>query len=291
MSNEIIKAPQAQTLVTSVKDLQDIAQVFVKSGFFADTADLAKTQVKIMAGREIGLEPFASMSGIHVIKGKVTYGANVMAAKVKGSGRYDYRVREMTDKACRIMFMQFVSGKWEEVGLSEFTIEDARKAGTQNTDRFPRNMLFARAISNGVKWFCPDVTSGVTMYAPEEFGAVVDDSGKVVEVDGQAVVEGHAVDEPAAPIAQPAAEQPKAEAPKSQPEPTGTFDGMITPTLLVEAGLSESVPAAAQLINKLHIAGKPAAEFIPLVRLYRAHRDAGKDSDTAAASALAGEQP
>lgn len=172
------------TLVANVSDLRTIAEVFIKSGFFQDTRDIAQAQVKIMAGREIGLEPFASMSGIHVIKGKVTYGANVMAAKVKGSGRYDYRVREMSDKACRIMFYQLVNGKWEEIGPSDFTIEDARKAGTQNLDKFPRNMLFARAISNGVRWYCPDVTSGVTMYAPEELGAVVDDGGQVVAIDG-----------------------------------------------------------------------------------------------------------
>jgi hypothetical protein len=182
--NELAKVNP--TLINSVKDLEDIALVFVKSGFFQDTADLAKAQVKIMAGREIGLEAFASMTGIHVIKGKVTYGANVQAAKVKNSGRYDYRVREMSEKACRIMFYQLVSGKWEEIGQSDFTIEDARRAGTQNLDKFTRNMLFARAMSNGVKWYCPDVTSGVTMYAPEEFGAVVDDSGQVVEVDEKA---------------------------------------------------------------------------------------------------------
>jgi len=42
-------------------------------------------------------------------------------------------------------------------------------------------MLFARAISNGIKWFCPDVLGGVTAYVPEEFGAVVDDNNMIVD--------------------------------------------------------------------------------------------------------------
>jgi hypothetical protein len=39
-------------------------------------------------------------------------------------------------------------------------------------DKFPANMLFARAISNGVKWFTPDVFQG-PVYVPEEMGGVV----------------------------------------------------------------------------------------------------------------------
>jgi len=33
-------------------------------------------------------------------------------------------------------------------------------------------MLFARAISNGVRWYCPDVFSGAAVYTPDEFDVV-----------------------------------------------------------------------------------------------------------------------
>jgi hypothetical protein len=49
-------------------------------------------------------------------------------------------------------------------------LEDAKKAGTKNLDKYPKNMLFARAISNGVKWYTPDVFAG-PVYVPEEMGA------------------------------------------------------------------------------------------------------------------------
>ena len=86
-----------------------------------------------------------------------------MAANVKGSGKYDYRVMESTEKICSIDFYQAK----EKIGNSTFTIEDAKKAGTKNIDKFPKNMLFARAISNGVKWFTPDIFAG-PVYVPEE---------------------------------------------------------------------------------------------------------------------------
>src|SRR5690606_23609766 len=96
-------------------------------------------------------------------QGKPTMGAGLIASTVKGSGKYDYKVKEMSDKVCSIDFFQ---GK-DNIGNSTFTIEDARKAQTKNLEKFPKNMLFARAISNGVKWFCPDVFSG-PVYVPEE---------------------------------------------------------------------------------------------------------------------------
>jgi hypothetical protein len=42
-------------------------------------------------------------------------------------------------------------------------------------------MLFARAMSNGVRWYCPDVTNGNAVYTPEELGAEVDEDGNVIE--------------------------------------------------------------------------------------------------------------
>jgi hypothetical protein len=111
------------------------------------------------------------MSGIHIIQGKPTIGAGLMAARVKGFGKYDYRVLEHTDKVCSIEYFQGANS----LGVSTFTIEDAKKAGTKNIDRFPKNMLFARAMSNGVKWFTPDIYEN-PVYVPEEMEQVTEDA-------------------------------------------------------------------------------------------------------------------
>lgn len=146
-----------------VNDMMVMAKTFADSGMFTDAKQMTQAFVKIAAGQEIGIPPFAAMSGIHIIQGKPTLGAGLIASAIKGSGKYDYRVIEMTEKVCSINFFQGT----EEIGNSTFTIEDAKKALTKNIDKFPKNMLFARAISNGVKWFCPDVFSG-PVYVPEE---------------------------------------------------------------------------------------------------------------------------
>lgn len=175
MSNELAVRENGQ-IVRTYDEVERAAKAMAASGFFTDVKSISQAVVKIMAGQELGFGPFASMNGVYIIQGRPAVGANLMASAVKASGRYNYRVIKMTDKECEIAF--FEGG--QDIGHSVFTLEDAKKAGTKNLDKFPRNMLFARAMSNGVRWFCPDVMNGSTVYTPEELGADVDQDGNVI---------------------------------------------------------------------------------------------------------------
>lgn len=165
--------------------IESMGDVFVKSGFFVDTKDRAQAIVKILAGRELGISPIASMTGVYIVKGKPSMGANLIAACVKNSGRYNYRIVTLTDAVCELEFFErFDTGQpLVSAGKSKFTIEDAKRAGTQNLDKFPRNMLFARAMSNGAKWYAASIFSG-GVYTPDELGATVqyDDAGEIKNV-------------------------------------------------------------------------------------------------------------
>lgn len=165
MTTEIKKAE-----ILPLSEITTIGKVFAESGLFADVKNAAQAAVRIMAGQEIGIPPFAALSGIHIIQGKPTIGAGLMASRVKGSGKYDYKVKEHTEKICSIDFYQ----GGEMIGNSTFTIEDAKKAGTKNLDKYPKNMLFARALSNGVKFYTPDIFAG-PVYVPEEMAQVTED--------------------------------------------------------------------------------------------------------------------
>lgn len=181
MSN-IIKHEGAAVAVPpsalNLADLRTLGEVYAKSGFFSDTRDAAQAIVKIMAGQELGFGPIASMTGVYIVKGRVSLSANLIAAAIKRSGPYNYRVREHGDEACEIEFFEH----GQSVGTSRFTATDAKRAGTQNMDKFPRNMLFARAMSNGAKWYCADIFGG-PVYTPDELGARVDgETGEVIDI-------------------------------------------------------------------------------------------------------------
>ncbi len=162
MNNQLISSNQVNLQFSEISSL---GKLFAESGMFSDIKTMAQAVVKIQAGQEIGIPPFASMTGIHIIQGKPCLGAGLIASRVKASGKYDYRVLEQSDKLCSIEFFQ----NHESIGISTFTYEDGKKAGTKNLDKFPKNMLFARCISNGVKWYCPDVFN-TSVYVPEEMG-------------------------------------------------------------------------------------------------------------------------
>ncbi len=157
----------------SAQNATALAQHFIKSGYFKDITDVSKAVVKILAGQEMGIGPFAAMSGINVVQGRITLSANLIAAQIKRSRKYNFHVTEHTDLRCAIDFFE------DEIntGESAFSMDDAKKAGLAGGDNwrnYPRNMLFARAISNGAKWYCPDVFGGSPVYTPDELDAPID---------------------------------------------------------------------------------------------------------------------
>ena len=190
MTEQLAIVPK-HSIISNFDELTRAAGAMSKSGYFQDSKEQAQAIVKIMAGQEMGFGAFASMTGIHIIQGKPTIGANLMASAVKGSGKYDYRIITLSDSVAEVEFFQ--NGK--SIGNSKFTIEDAKKAnltGKGNWQTFPRNMLFSRAMSNGVRWYCPDVFNGSAVYTPEELGAEVNGDGEVINATFEPTPEMHA---------------------------------------------------------------------------------------------------
>ena len=176
--DEIVKVNQHQ-IISTFDDAERAARAMAGSGFFQDAKQANQAIVKILAGQELGFGPFASMTGVAIIQGKPAVGANLQAAAVKRTGKYNYRVIEMSNEVCEL---EFYEGK-QSVGKSRFTMQDAVAAGLATKDnwkKWPRNMLFARAISNGVKWYSPDIFNGATVYTPDELDAQVDEDGNAV---------------------------------------------------------------------------------------------------------------
>lgn len=154
--------------------LQRIGKLMAASGYFTDAKDAAQAAVKILAGDELGIPPVASMMGIYIVQGKVQLGGNLIASRIRAHG-YDYHVSHISAEKCVIEFRSRLNAenKRTVLGESSFSIQDAEKAGIASATykKYPRNMLFNRAISNGAKWFVPDVFSGIPIYSEGELEA------------------------------------------------------------------------------------------------------------------------
>lgn len=162
------------SVMSRIEEFQKVAKIFAESGMFNDARGQAQCFVKILAGAELGLPPFTAMNAFHVIQGKVTMAASTIAARLKSSGKYDYKIVEKTGERCVIDFYANGEKVWQEV----WDTKRAIKANVKNMDKFPDAMLFSRAISAGARAVAPDVVG--QFYTPDEMGADVDADGNII---------------------------------------------------------------------------------------------------------------
>ena len=156
----------------SLGDIMELGNVLVRSGMFRSTVSAEQAVAKVLAGRELGLGPIASMTHVFVIDGKVGLSAGLIGSKIRQHPDYDFKVTEHTEEECAIEF--FYRG--EIAGTSSFSLKDAEQAGLLRQGspwtKYPRNMVYARALTNGARWYAPDAFGG-SIYTPEELGASV----------------------------------------------------------------------------------------------------------------------
>src|SRR3954453_16685194 len=153
-----------------------LGQIFARSGLFPDITRASQAVVKILAGRAPRAGPFAAMPDIHLIDGTPVVGAPILAALVRQSAIYDYKVVEWTNARCSIDFYRH--GEKLEPTVT-FTDDDAKRARLaqpradgkpSNHTKFQRTIKFARAMATGVGLHCPDLTAGTPVYTPDELG-------------------------------------------------------------------------------------------------------------------------
>lgn len=266
MSNEIVKS-QGANIIRSMDDAERAARAMAASNFFADSKSAAQAVVKILAGSELGFGPFASMTGVHIIQNKPVLAANLMAAAVKRTGKYNYRVAELTEQRCELIWLE--DGK--EVGRSTFTIEEAKRAGLANKDNwknYPSDMLFARAISRGQKRYAPDLFNGATVYTPDEMGATVDEEGAVISTPA------HVVDSKAEDVTPETPAQSLGgmkSAPKSEDKRLWKLNQK---QCLIDAGLADSDFSAKGMLGLSDLPEDATeAEILAWGHIYRPYRD------------------
>lgn len=176
-----------------------LGEVFMASGMFTDIKTQAQAVVKILAGRELGLAPIEAMSNLFIVNGKVALQAKAIGALIKKNGKYDYSVEKLDDTECILSFYQLTDGKRTELGKSTFTIKDAARAGIVNKDvwkNYPRNLLFARALTNGARWYASDAFCGYTVEEVEDIGPSKTEVTTVSIEDGEVLNGGKDVEAP-----------------------------------------------------------------------------------------------
>jgi hypothetical protein len=162
----VIIEQASPTKELSIQDAMSYGKMFVDSGYFKDLRSIAQAVVRIKAGEELGLGPMASIKGVWINdrSGQPELHANVMAALIKRSPKYDFRVSTSDASGCVLAW--FEGG--QAVGQSSFTMVEAKQAGLVRPkgpwETYPKAMCFNRALSQGAKMYAADAFMGLPIY-------------------------------------------------------------------------------------------------------------------------------
>jgi len=155
MSNEIALVPMA--------DIKIMAEAIASSGLFGIKTSSQAFALMLIASAE-GKHPATAAQEYNIIQGRPALKADAMMARFQAAGG-KVQWGEYTDKRVAGTFSHPQGGSVEIV----WTFEQAKAIGLTNKDNwknYPRAMLRARVISEGIRTIYPGVAVGI--YTPEE---------------------------------------------------------------------------------------------------------------------------
>ncbi len=160
MSN-IVKFEQKKYDIDHFKKLVDIAS---KSGNYGMTPDVMLNIM--MTAQDLGISALKALNGgFYIVNGKISMSTALMADRIRKDG-HSIKIPEWTSEKCVIIGVRRDNG--DSIKF-EFTMEDAKIAGLTNSPtwkKFPKQMLYNRAMSTLARTLFPDVVGNA--YSEDE---------------------------------------------------------------------------------------------------------------------------
>lgn len=147
----------------SYSEVKDMATAISKSGLFGIKTPEQAIALMLIAQAE-GLHPAIAARDYHIIQGRPALKADAMLARFQsGGGRIEWLTYTDTEVSAK-----FSHPSGGSITIS-WSIESATRAGLTGKEvwrQYPRQMLRARVISEGIRTVAPGYVAG--MYTPEE---------------------------------------------------------------------------------------------------------------------------
>jgi hypothetical protein len=145
-----------------VNEIAVMADCISASGLFGVSTRDQSMALMLVAQSE-GRHPASAAKEYHIIKGRPSLKADAMLARFQAAGG-SVEWNERTETCVTATFTHPQGGSLKVT----WKMEDAKRAGLtgDNWRKYPRHMLSARVISEGVRAVFPAVVSG--FYTPEE---------------------------------------------------------------------------------------------------------------------------
>jgi len=165
----------------SLNEIKEMGRIIAQSGLFGVKSPEQAIALMLIAQAE-GKHPAMAAQEYNIIQGRPALKADAMLARFQQAGG-KVQWKKYTDEVVSAVFSHPNGGEVEV----EWTLERAAKAGLTGKDnwrKYPRQMLKARVISEGVRLTYPAIAVGI--YTPEEvmdFEEFEDNEANIQEVE------------------------------------------------------------------------------------------------------------
>lgn len=137
---------------------QTMAKSAVESKMYKGIGDQSGIMMIMLAARELGIPPMQALNGgLNIIQGKVEISARMMNALIRKAGHI-VKIKESTETNC---ILEGRRNDTNEAQEASFSFAEAQKAGLVKPGggwfKWPKDMLFARALSRLSRQLFPDV--------------------------------------------------------------------------------------------------------------------------------------
>ncbi len=153
------------------------ARALFKSGLFLQTKNEFGAYAIIEYGFELGIPPMTALQTMAIISGKICMAGQMMLSIALRNG-LEYKILKDGTEECQV-YLKFKNNEY----TSSFTIAEAKQAGVYRQDsgwtKYPKDMLFWRAVTRGLRRVCPDLILG--LYAKEELEGAPSFDATIVE--------------------------------------------------------------------------------------------------------------
>lgn len=145
--------------LAEIENTQKMCSLLMKTPHYAKMGEIGIFTV-LQKARSVGLNPLDALNGaMYYVNGKVELSANTMNYMIRAQGHSIIKDPKSNAEMCILHGKRVDNG---DTWIASFSIKEAKMAGIYKStwEKYPEDMLFARALTRLARQLFPDVIKG-----------------------------------------------------------------------------------------------------------------------------------
>lgn len=154
-----IELKETKELVSDIENTTKVCQALMNTPHYKKLGGEGIFAI-VEKARSIGINPLDALNGgMYFVNGKVEMSSAMMNQMIRNNGHSITKDKRSDDNICILHGRRKDNG---DTWVESFSIEDAKRAGIYRNQwlKYPKDMLFARALSRLARQLFPDIIKG-----------------------------------------------------------------------------------------------------------------------------------